>query len=150
MVTTEMLSQFGLFTGLPEQQLEPIVDICEEIACSQGEVLFREGSKAERLYILLEGKVLIQVKLTSRPESLTVASVNLPGQTLGWSGAMAPHHYTASGVCEVNSRLVALDGRAFMQILEQDPEMGFVVIRRIAEVISSRLRNARSVLLKTV
>jgi hypothetical protein len=35
-------------------------------------------------------------------------------------------------------------------VLEGDPALGFVVMRRIAEVMSSRMRNTRFALLKTL
>jgi hypothetical protein len=37
-----------------------------------------------------------------------------------------------------------------MAALEADAEMGFLVMRRIAETISDRLRNIQSVVLKTL
>jgi hypothetical protein len=46
--------------------------------------------------------------------------------------------------------LVALDGEKLMQVLEDDPALGFAVMRRIAEVLSNRARNTRHALLKTL
>ena len=72
MITARTLSQLGLFMGLPDEQLEAIAGLCEEVICQEGEFLFKEGERAERMYILLEGKVKIQVRLTSRPENVAV------------------------------------------------------------------------------
>ena len=150
MVTPKMLSQASLFEGLTEEQLTPISDLCEEVTCEQGQVLFWEGDQAEALYILLEGEINIFVQLSSRPERVTVSVINQPYQTFAWSGVVAPYYYTASALCEADCRLIALDGQALMEVLEQDPVMGFVVIRRIAEVIGGRLRNTRVVGLKAL
>jgi CRP-like cAMP-binding protein len=150
MVTPQMLSQASLFEGLSEEQLKAVADISDEATCQQGEVLFWEGDLAEWLYILLEGEINIFVQLSSRPERLTVSVLNQPYQTLAWSGLVAPNVYTASALCEADSRLVAINGQALMQVLEGDPVMGFVVFRRIAEMISSRMRNTRFALLKTL
>jgi len=150
MVTIDLLSQIDLFEGLSTAQLETIADLCQEKSCAGGETLFREGEKAGWLYFLLEGEITIYVQLSSRPERLTVTVISEPGQALGWSGIVAPHRYTASAVCETDSRLLALEGQALMDVLKQDPATGFVVIQRIAEVISRRLRNTRVALLKTL
>jgi len=150
MVTPEMISQASLFEGLTEEQLAAIADLCEEATCQQGRVLFWEGHPAEQMFILVEGELTIFVQLSSRPERITMSVINQPYQAFGWSGVVPPHAYTASALCEVDSHLLALDGEAFMRLLEQDPAIGCVVHQRIAEVISSRLRNTRLALMKTL
>ena len=146
----EILSQTSLFEDLSEEQLKAVANISEQATCQQGEVLFWEGDPAEWLYILLEGEINVFVQLSSRPERVTVSVLNQPYQTLAWSGLVAPNVYTASGLCETDGRLLAINGEALMEVLESDPAMGFTVMRRIAEVISSRARNTRFALLKTL
>jgi CRP-like cAMP-binding protein len=150
MITAEMLSQSGVFEGLTEEQLKAVADISEETNCQHGAVLFWEGDLAEHLYILLEGEINIFVQLSSRPGRVTVSVISEPYLPVGWSGLVAPHVYTASALCESDCRLVAIDGEALMKVLEDDPQMGFVVMCRIAEVLSSRARNTRFALLKTL
>jgi CRP/FNR family transcriptional regulator, cyclic AMP receptor protein len=150
MISTETLSQFNLFNGLPETLLKEIAAISKETAVKQGEFVFREGEKADKLHFLLNGSVALRVKLTSRPESITVSFVSMPYQIFGWSGVVAPHHYTSSAECDEDSNLLIIPAEAFMNLLEQNPEQGFIVMRRIAEIIADRLRNSRQALLKTL
>ena len=149
MITPQTLSQSPLFAGLTEQQLAPFIDVVAEITCARGQALFREGEEARQLFILLEGRVSIQVQPTSRLEPISIASISQFGQLVGWSGFMPPNYYTATALCQENSRLLAIDGAAFMRLLEADPALGFTVMRRISEVISGRLRNIQRVVLKT-
>ena len=150
MITVDELTTLDLFAGLSTGQLAALASLAEEKTCAAGEALFREGSEATHCFILLEGKITIQVQLSSRPESLTITALGRAGQVVGWSGLVAPHHYTASAICQEESRLLALEGEALMQALEQAPEMGFLFMRRVAEVISGRLRNIQQVVLKTL
>ena len=150
MVTPQMLSQTSLFEGLSEEQLKAVADISEDTTCQQGEMLFWEGDPAELLYILVEGEIDVFVQLSSRPERVTVSVINQPYQTIGWSGLVAPNVYTASALCEVDCRLVAIDGAALIEVLKGDPAMGFIIMGRIAEMMSSRMRNTRFALLKTL
>ena len=92
MTTASVLSQFGLFQDLPQQLLEEIAVISDEVEMKQGDFVFREGEKADKLHFLLHGSVALRVKLTSRPESLTVSFVSTPYQSFGWSGIVAPNH----------------------------------------------------------
>lgn len=150
MVSNQMLSQIDLFEGLPHEQLEVIAKISEETNCQKGELIFREAAKAEKLYVLLEGKVALRLQISSKPQSITVSVINSSNQSFGWSGLVAPYHYTASALCESDCRLLAIDGQELIQALKQDPKSGFIVMERIATIISNRLRNSRMVLLKAM
>ena len=150
MISADVLSTIGLFAGLRADQLAAIAETCEEKACLQAGTLFREGDHAEQFYVLLEGKVSLQVQLSSRPEAITIAIAELPGLIFGWSGMVAPYAYTASAICQKDSRFLAINGQALLSALEQDPAMGFLVMRRIAELVSNRLRSMRVALLKTL
>jgi CRP-like cAMP-binding protein len=150
MINKDILSQFGLFNGLPESILEEIAAISKETDAKTGEFVFREGEKADKLYFLLNGSVALRVKLTSRPESVTVSFVSTPFQSFGWSGVVAPNHYTSSAECDEDSNLLIIPADPFMHLLEKHPEYGFIVMKRIAEIIADRLRNSHQALLKTI
>ena len=150
MITTEALSRFDLFKGLSESLLAQIAAISEEASVKQGEFIFREGEKADKLHFLLNGSVALRVKLTSRPESVTVSFVSMPYQSFGWSGIVAPNHYTSSAECDEDSNLLIIPAIPFMKLLEANPESGFKVMQRIAETIADRLRNSRQALIKTM
>ncbi|MBL0344650.1 cyclic nucleotide-binding domain-containing protein [Candidatus Villigracilis affinis] len=150
MTTASVLSQFGLFQDLPQQLLEEIAVISDEVEMKQGDFVFREGEKADKLHFLLNGSVALRVKLTSRPESLTVSFVSTPYQSFGWSGIVAPNHYTSSAECDEDSKLLITPAQPFLKLLEKYPEAGFKVMQRIAEIIADRLRNSRQALIKTL
>jgi CRP-like cAMP-binding protein len=150
MIDPELLARSPLFAGLPESHLAPFAALAEEITCAAGNALFREGEEASRLYILLSGKISVQVQPTSLTHPLTIVSLSTFGQLVGWSGFMQPNYYTASAVCLEDCRLLAFNGAAFNRILEDDPALGLPIMRRIAEVISQRLRLIESIVLKTL
>jgi CRP-like cAMP-binding protein len=150
MINIDVLSEFGLFKGLPDSLLKEIAAMSEETSVKKGDFIFREGEKADKLHFLIHGSVALRVKLTSRPESVTVSFVSSPYQSFGWSGIVAPHHYTSSAECEEDSTLMTISAAPLINLLEQNPEAGFKVILRIAEIIADRLRNSRQALLKTL
>ena len=85
MITAYELTQRGLFAGLTEEQVTQFIILAEEITCAKGKRLFDEGEPAHQLYILLEGRVSIQVQLSSRPEQIGITTLNQFGQLVGWS-----------------------------------------------------------------
>ncbi|MCJ7625853.1 MAG: cyclic nucleotide-binding domain-containing protein [Anaerolineaceae bacterium] len=150
MVSTEILSKFDLFADIAKDQLEEIAKLAEEISFEKGVTIFNEGQKAEELFFLLEGEIALQIQLTSRPVKITTLIVNQSNQNFGWSSVVPPYFFTASAVCNENSRVVAVNGKEFMKILENEPVMGFQVMRRITQIISNRLRICRTSMLKTL
>ena len=150
MATNIPLSEFPLFRNLPEELLDKVAAICEEAAFPQGESVFREGDKADKLHFLLEGVIVLKVKLTSRPESITVSAVNQRYEGFGWSGIVPPYHYTATAICEADCKILTIPGEGFLKFLAADPAAGFTVMQRLTELIASRLRTSRQALLKTL
>jgi CRP-like cAMP-binding protein len=150
MISTQTLSQFSLFNGLPEPLLKQIAEIGVQTSVKKGEFVFHEGEKADKLHFLLDGSVALRVKLTSRPESVTVSFVSTPFQSFGWSGIVPPFHYTSSAECDEDSNLLIIPAQPFMKLMEENPQAGFQVMKRIAEIIADRLRNSRQALLKTI
>jgi CRP-like cAMP-binding protein len=150
MISTETLSQFSLFNGLPESLLGEIAAISEEASYKKDEFIFREGEAADKLHFLINGSIALRVKLTSRPEKVTVSFVSSPYQSFGWSGVVPPYHYTSSAECDEDSNLLIIPAEPFMKLLEQNPDSGFKVMQRITVIIADRLRNSRQALLKTM
>ncbi|MGD8402955.1 MAG: cyclic nucleotide-binding domain-containing protein [Anaerolineales bacterium] len=150
MATTAPLSEFALFRNLPEELLDKVAKLGEEVSFSQGDAIFREGDEADKLHFLLEGEIILKVKLTSRPEHITVSAVRQQYESFGWSGIVSPFHYTASAYCEEDCKVLMLPGKEFMNLLNENPKAGFTVMQRITEIVASRLRNSRQALLKTL
>jgi toluene monooxygenase system ferredoxin subunit len=150
MADTQMLSQINLLKGIPEESLKDIAGISEEVTYKKGSSVFTEGSGAESIYFLLEGEVDIQVDLASKHGDVSVAAINMPYQSFGWSGVIPPYHFTASALCMADCRILKINGSKLIQILQREPESGFVVMQRISELIARRLRNSRMALLKTI
>lgn len=150
MATIASLADFPLFRNLPEDLLDKFAALGEELSFSQGDAIFREGESADKLHFLLSGEVVLKVKLTSRPESITVSVVSQRFESFGWSGIVPPYHYTASAICETDCKILTIPGDRIMELLEENPAAGFTVMQRLTELISSRLRNSRQALLKTL
>lgn len=150
MITPEMLAEFDLFMGVAMDVLTEISGICETTKVKKDGFVFREGDTADKLHLLTSGSIALRVNLTSRPDSVTVSFINTPHKTIGWSGVVAPNHYTASAYCEEDTELITIPSSDFMKILDRHPEAGYKIMLRITQIISDRLRNSRQALLKTM
>lgn len=150
MISPEMLAGFDLFKGVSEETLNQIASISQIVRVAKGEFVFKEGEQADTLHLLVSGSIALRVNLTSRPDFVTVSFIHNPHQILGWSGVVAPNHYTASAYCEEDTELLVIPSNRFMDVLQNDPDAGFRIMLRITQVISDRLRNSRQALLKSL
>jgi len=146
----EVLRNVDLFEDASEELLEKVAGISEEKTFALGEMVFEEGEKAEWVYVLLEGKIRISIDLTSKPAYITVAMISEPNWAFGWSGVVSPYRYTASATCDAETRVLAIPGIQFEEIMLSESECGCKVMKKLTELISSRLRNSRMTLLRTM
>ncbi len=145
-----LVNKFDLFKDISEDTINKIEKIGTENTYAKGDFVFKEGEEASGLHFLVNGAISLRVNLTSRPESITVSVVKNAYESFGWSGVVAPYHYTATAECIEDATVMSIPGDKLMEILKQDPNSGFIVMQRITEIIASRLRNSRQALLKTI
>ena len=149
MVTAETFAGIGLFEGLPDEALASIATLCREETFPSDTVICAEGHRANRIYFLQDGTVGLLVKPTSLPDPLTLSVLKSPGQAFGWSAVVGNGHYTAQARALSDVRVVSIDGQGLLGYLERNPVVGFVVMKRVAGVVSSRLRIMRTLVLET-
>ncbi len=150
MITTEMLTKIDLFEGLPDEALAAMAALCREESFPADTVICAEGHRAERIYFLQDGMVGLIVNPTSLPDPLTISVLKSPGQAFGWSTVGGHGHYTAQGRALSDVHVISINGQELMNYLEQNSAVGFVVMKRVVDVVSSRLRTMRTLVLETV
>ena len=150
MAKVESLKRFDVFTDLPEKALKEIAHLAKQEEHPEGTVLFKEGSSADKLYLILEGKIslemIVQLGSTGTPRR---APLNIagPGNAVGWSSIVPPYLYTSSGVCIEDANLLALPGEDMRSYLAEYPDIGYTIYQRTASLIRGRMSNATSMLM---
>lgn len=145
----ESLRRFGAFAGFSDEELAEVVALCQEESHEEGDTLLVEGEPAEKLLLILDGKVslekLVQLGRSGSARQATVDVVG-PDGVIGWSSIITPHIYTSTGVCMEPLHAVALDGQAMRRFVASHPASGVVFLDAIASTTSSRLRNTMNTL----
>jgi len=145
MVSIDALKQCELFADLNDEELDKIAQICHEKTHEPEEVIFGERDVAEKIYILQKGRVAVQMHLRSDLEpngDVTIEEV-APGQIFGWSALVKQRRFTASVRALEKVKVIAIKSADLNALFEENPHVGFVVMKRLADVISSRLRRTR-------
>lgn len=141
-----ILEQVDIFQELDSGQLSSIEAICHEKSYSQGEVIFKENLASNEFYIIAEGEVEIQVDPDtigdgSNLHEPTTIAVLRRGQSFGEVTLVDPGVRSASARCRTEtSKLLLIERKDFMKLLESDYEMGYVIMRNLAADLALKIR----------
>ncbi len=147
MVSEEILKYYPFFGDLPEAKLKAIAMISDELTFEKGADICSEGQPARALYLLREGGVCLYFKSeeeyhpTVKKEFL-VGEIN-PGEVFAISALVEPYKYSATVRAEQNSKVVKIDADGLHRLIEKDPSLNCVLMRKIAKVLMERLAYAR-------
>lgn len=144
MVSPQQLRRLPLFAGVDYQLLKSLAMAGEEIIVPKGAWLFHEGERADALYIILNGQMNIRIRMGQRdiaPPNLTTLT---EGDVLGWSALVRPFVYTMGAIAHEDTVLARINGVHMCELMEQNPEMGFLLMRRLTQVLGERLTNLRT------
>lgn len=148
MVPADTLRKLDLFDGLSAPELKKLEGISELAAYPRGAFIFIENEEARKLYIMLEGKVAVQFETARHQEA--VVHIASSGEAFGWSAMVQPYRFTASARAIEDSKVVTVDGERLRMFLKDDCHIGFVIMEKLAQAISNRLRETRLQLISCV
>lgn len=133
-------TQTELLNGLQESDAAAIEQIGFRIALAQGNVLFRLGTDADKLFIIERGRVALTLpmRVLDREENVLIEERG-GGQSLGWSALTPPHRFTLTATALVETEVLALPRLALFSHFEAHPAIGYVVARNVASIIGQRL-----------
>lgn len=138
----EILHASPFFEGLGAEHIEKLTAIATEETWTEGQVVFREGETDDRLYLVLEGLVALDMYVPNRGRT-TILTVG-PHEVFGWSAAVpVVQKKTASARAILSTRAVGFSAADLIALCDQNHQLGYHVFRRLAHVIATRLTATR-------
>ena len=146
MIPIQLLRKVSIFEGLTDSQLERIAEICTEQTHPAGSLIIEEGEPAERLYILREGRVALEMGVRMWPEQrirqMRVETLSA-GQPFGLSTLTNSDVWTMSARAVDRCRSIALGAQDLRRLMDSDPAMGYEINAGLTNVLAERLRYTR-------
>ncbi len=146
MINVHILQQVDIFEDLTPGQLQLIDSVCNEKNYSQDELIFEENSPSREFFIIMEGEVEIQIDPdtigdgTDAHQPSTIAVLRR-GQSFGEVTIVDPAVRSASAKCGSETcTLLVIDRQDFIKVLENDHQMGFIVMRNFAADLALKIR----------
>ena len=136
------LKQGDIFWGVSKDCMKKIYDASRKESFDAGQVLFEEGSPADRFFSLVKGRVRISIQRAGT----TVYTVNRAGEAFGWSSLIDRGSYSATAETIENTVLTVIDKVSVRKILNEYPHDGFIIFRRLARTLGERLLQSYAII----
>ncbi len=137
----ETLAGFRLFDRFDPQQLDSVAGTAREVDFHAGATLFQESQQAVGCWLIRTGLVALQTAVPARGP-VTVQTLG-PGDVLGWSWLVPPHHWHFTAVAITAVTGIELDTVSLRSLAERDPALGYQLALGLIEALLARLQSTR-------
>jgi CRP-like cAMP-binding protein len=146
MVLLDMLADIDFLRGLVPDYLQHIARLGRLQEYDAGSVHFREGEACDRVFLVTEGEVSLEIEVPGRgARPIRTARA---GELVGWSPVIGVGAMTATARAVSRCRLIALDVGSLLALCRHHPDFGMEFVRRTAVVLARRLHETRLRLLE--
>jgi CRP-like cAMP-binding protein len=140
-LTIEELAGIRFFAGVPGWALERLAGSAAKRRLEQGALVVRQNDEARAVYFLLSGAVQILVYFEGVGD-LLMGVHREPGSLIAWSAFRAPYRHTSSMRCEEPTEVMRMPRDTFEEIFEEDPYLGYLILKKVAGAMDNRLEGA--------
>jgi signal transduction histidine kinase len=130
-VSRDELRTVGVFHDLPDEQLDWFLEHATEVRLALGETYIRAGEPANRMFVVLEGE--LQIQLEGSHENVFTAPAGTVTGLLPYSRMTV---FSGTGRAVQPSRVLTFPGVLFDELLSHMPELG----RRLVATMVDRTR----------
>lgn len=136
-----IIRELPVFEGMTSEHLNEIAGCASNVRFEEGHVLFLEGDEANTFYVVRQGMVAIEMYAAARGR-LVVHTVK-ENEVVGWSWLFPPHrwHFDVRAVEPV--RAIAFDARCLRGKCDENPVLGYELMKRFASIMMDRIQATR-------
>jgi CRP-like cAMP-binding protein len=137
---TAALTAHPFLEGFPPKYLDKLSQLAFVATFDADQIVFREGDPSSFFYLIVEGKVALEICTPNRVLSIETVE---GGEELGWSSLLSRVDKQFRARCLNPVRAIAFDGARVIAACEEDHEFGYLIMRKVLEIVADRLRATR-------
>lgn len=145
----ETLKSIPWFAPLNSKQLERLAAISSIQEVKAGSIIFSEGDRVDNVYIILDGQVAVDSTVPGH-DSVRIYQAE-PLDIIGWS-KMTPviRQRVATTTALKLTHLLVINGDDLTSLCEEDNHIGYIVMRRLANVVATNMLTTKLQLLDLI
>lgn len=140
-----LLAEHELFRGLDDRYVTLLTGCASNVRFDAGVFLFREGEPADRFFVLRQGRVALEIEAPGRGP-IVIQTLG-HDDVLGYSWLFPPYRWRFDARAIEPTRALALDGKCLRGKCDEDPVLGYELMKRFAGIALQRLQATRLQLL---
>jgi CRP/FNR family cyclic AMP-dependent transcriptional regulator len=139
-VDIDVVRKAPLFSALDDEAAKALMESMTASRLERGDILFHEGDRGDRLYVIGEGK--IKLGLTSNDGRENLLAILGPGEMFGELSLFDPGARTATATAVAETQLIALGHEDLDSFLSGRPAVATTMLAALAR----RLRRTNETL----
>jgi len=141
-----MLREYPFFQGMDERLLEILVGCATNLRYDEGQYVFRQNQPATHMFFLRQGEIVLELEADDR-SVVAIETLNA-GDVFGWSWMFGLNNWKFDARATSLTRVIAMDAECISVRCEESAELGYELMRRIAQVAVDRLQATREILIQ--
>jgi len=133
----QFLKTVPFFNELSHRQLKTVSDIVFERNYETDELIFEEGQPGAALFLILDGKVAVEVR---RENHTTTLAILEKGEFFGEMALLHEAPRSANSRSLERTHTLALYRNDLSQLIQRDPQTACQIYRALASMVGDRLR----------
>ncbi len=129
----DLLGKLPLFRSLGREQLMALTARAVEQVYPPGHVVIRQDELAEKLYVILSGRVRVVESVQDTPFMERFLGEMGHGEIFGELGILIDRPRVASVLTVEHTRCLVLPQQDFLQVLKSSAELSYALLRVVAE-----------------
>ena len=137
----DYLGVHPFFAGLDSASIRELAGCARNEHLRAGEYLFREGGTAEHFYVVMHGRIALE--LISPGAGALVLETAGDREVLDWPWLIPPYRWMYDARALEPTSVVSLESACLRGKCDANPRLGYEFVQRVAQVMSSRLLATR-------
>lgn len=140
----EKLKQIALFRGLTDAMLEEFSGYFKQTAYAAGDVIFKEKTTGDSLYLVVSGEVVIEKAMDEEGREFKALAILSGGEFFGEMAVLEGQPRFAQARAASESSLYEVGREKFFSFIKEHPGTGISIFSQILRVTSRRLQHTSS------
>ncbi len=136
-----LLREHSFCAQLSSAQIKLLISCASIVDAPAGWLFFRQGEPVLHLYFVVEGQIAIELEAPpkGRISILTLSR----GDILGWSWLTPPYNWRFDARALSKVITVAFDAEKLRELLEENHDRRYELLKRLVNAMGQRLESAR-------
>ena len=136
----EEIAEHPFFEGLSSQTCALIAGCGRNVQFDANETIYKLGMPADTFYVIRHGNVALEMPVAGKPMMFETVD---GGSILNAGWLVAPHTCRSDARALETTRAIAFDAVCLRGKCDDDPAVGYALMKRFVPIVLERLNNAR-------